>query len=129
MSVKTLSSIEERVDAGASWLDSHEPGWWQEGRIDTLTLNLSDCELCVGGQLSGTDFADFIAAQMDHPGWRFDVPALGFDVTEFCECDRECICGEDEYAVLTEAWRELVLARRATTAESDASVDTLLEAL
>lgn len=44
-----MMTIEERVQAGAAWLDERYPGWFQV--IDLGTLDISRCDLCVLGQV------------------------------------------------------------------------------
>jgi hypothetical protein len=48
-------SVDDRVAAGAAWLDANRPSWWQRINLDTLDLSLN-CG-CVLGQLDG-DFWD-----------------------------------------------------------------------
>jgi hypothetical protein len=94
-----VSSIAERVNAGAAWLDEHEPGWVD--RINRDRLDLEDCNRCVGGQLAGWyhyflqrhDLTDDTAVRLgfDHP--------LGIS---------------GDFDPLTAAWRELIATRHAT---------------
>jgi hypothetical protein len=92
-----MSTIAERVDAGAAWLDNHYPRWVD--RIDLDTLDLGNCTRCIGGQLAGL-YVTFLRRH----GLTFgDAFLLGFNVG----------MGGD-YALLTAAWRELIATRRAT---------------
>lgn len=43
-----MTTITERVAAGAAFLDEHDPEWWRE--IDLDKLNLASSEVCVLGQ-------------------------------------------------------------------------------
>lgn len=48
-----MSTIAERVAAGAAFLDEHDPGWWKpdvERSIDLGTLALSEPADCILGQ-------------------------------------------------------------------------------
>lgn len=101
-----MTTIAERVEAGARWLDANRPGWVQ--RINLDTLDITDPCGCIIGQVYGdywrgpdelftvTDVEERVAA------WCADEPArdLGFN-------------GEGQYDELEGAWRELILARRA----------------
>ncbi len=110
-----MTSIVERVEAGARWLDGHRPGWVD--RIDLDTLDLGDPCRCVLGQEFGED-ADTL--NNGGGGW----------VTGYCVglnhlldgsnvFDRAVDLGmyelkNDRYSALTNAWRELIERRRAT---------------
>ena len=48
----------EKIDAGVAWLDKRKPGWRTE--IDLKTLDVSDCDYCVLGQVFG-HYADGLA--------------------------------------------------------------------
>lgn len=93
-----MSTIRERVDAGAALLDREEPGW--EDKIDLDTLKLHDPCRCVLGQVfglysTGARVLDLnIDASSDH----------AFEVSEY---------GKDSYTGLTRAWKALIRARRA----------------
>ena len=47
--IKTTTTDQQRVQAGAEWLDEEWPGW--ETMVDQSTLRLSDICNCVLGQL------------------------------------------------------------------------------
>jgi hypothetical protein len=94
-------SIDERVAAGAAWLDEHRPGWVD--RIDLNTLDLGDGCYCILGQ---TD------------GYFWDVPEVT-SLYNYADVFAELglfaaggIEGDAEYSALTEAWRRLITARR-----------------
>lgn len=44
-----MFTIAERVQAGSVWLDEHYPGWFKV--INLGTLNVSNCHVCVLGQV------------------------------------------------------------------------------
>lgn len=107
--------IADRVAAGAAWLDEHHPGWVD--RIDLDRLNLADRKACVLGQM----FGDFNAAPSELlEAYETDDEvvhgnrsvALGFDLITTFELDRS-----PGHSLLTELWRDLIIARRA---EADA---------
>jgi hypothetical protein len=94
-----VSSIAERVAAGAAFLDEHEPGWWK--RIDLPSLDLSDCEDCVLGQLLGC--------------YEDGLTELGLD------CEQSIFLGfgesgllidECDYDELTTEWKRVITGRR-----------------
>lgn len=101
-----MASIEERVTAGAAWLDEHRPGWWQ--RIDLETLDLGDPCKCVLGQ----EYGDFGVAPAEVAGASEPAVAFGFDVHSSwfgrvrTEADVEAEC-----AALTAEWRWLIEQR------------------
>lgn len=66
-----MSTLAERVAAGATWLDEHVPGW--EHRIDLAKLNLSDTCLCVLGQV----FEERAAAAWDAGDIRYAPSSRG----------------------------------------------------
>jgi hypothetical protein len=104
MITTTVSTVADRVAAGAAWLDEHEPGW-AERIVDRLDVN-DNCR-CVLGQLHGAYedaplFAD-IAGKWGEILARAIPLGFGLDWADCRTNGRE----------LTQAWRELVAARRA----------------
>lgn len=95
-----MSSIEERVAAGARWLDEHRPGWVD--RIDLETLDLGDPCRCVLGQEYGnyTFALDEILDDVSPASRGFNAWAT-----------------TGEYPALTDAWRRLIEQRRAVAWE------------
>jgi hypothetical protein len=94
----TMSTIAERVAAGAAWLDEHEPGWRQ--RIDWDRLDLGNCTRCIGGQLAGVYLAFLRRHDLDSEAAHL----LGFTLMgSGCDFDQ-----------LTATWRRLIDTRRAT---------------
>lgn len=94
------ATIEERIAAGAAWLDANRPGWVD--RIDLDTLRLDNPCRCILGQ----EYGDFYTAPYEIRGVLGEMATqLGFDAKLTDD-------GAD-YAELTEAWQRLILARRA----------------
>lgn len=102
---RTTPTIEERVAAGAEWLDANAPGWVE--RIDLLRLRLlSECG-CVLGQMFG-NFSDAPLGGGDEEARDDRAHALGF-LSAF----NDTVEAEDaDYAALDAEWRRLILARR-----------------
>jgi hypothetical protein len=100
-----MSSIEERVAAGARWLDLHRPGW--ADRIDLDELDLSDPCACVLGQEYGS------YAEAPEELWVEDDTCAksGFNATRVRDYERI----EVEFSALTDAWRRLIEQRRAVS--------------
>jgi hypothetical protein len=69
-----MSTIAERVAAGAAFLDEHDPGWQE--RIDLDTLYIGSCERCILGQLH-EDYA-FGASWVYRTDYTADTHGLGF---------------------------------------------------
>jgi len=104
-----MNVITERVKRGAALLDEKDPGWW--GGIDLGKLDLrSKCD-CVLGQLGAQRFGTTLHPYIDGlseiarlsplraPDYGFDT---GIDPDNY----------EQEFAHLTEAWRDLITRRR-----------------
>lgn len=114
-----MNGITERVERGAALLDDKRPGWWQQIDLDTLDVR-AKCD-CVLGQVAAAP-GDFRYDRYVHgldivrlDGWQ--APHYGFDYD--VRINEEACCEENEraiiaaYAALTQAWRDLILARRA----------------
>lgn len=86
------------VAAGAARLDEHIPGW--PARVDLDSLDLADCAQCVLGQL----FGSYGQAPQELAG-NANGRLYGFD--------RGVLYGGPTYADLDDAWRRLILKRRA----------------
>ncbi len=93
------TTIEQRVEAGAAWLDQHRPDWWRE--VDTDTLDIDDCHRCPLGQLWGCYFRVPIALD--------DAVAYGFD-SDYADGTPEY---QADVAALNAAWTALIERRRA----------------
>jgi hypothetical protein len=115
-----MTTIAERVAAGAEWLDEHRPGWvW---RIDLDTLDLGDPCRCVLGQ----EFREVAVVQgfpsgylagrkvFDEDGandwWRDTEVAAHYGFHAVADIAGGDI--DDEYDDLTGAWRRLIRQRR-----------------
>lgn len=97
-----LLDIEERVRAGAAWLDASGPEGWA-GQIDLPELDILNTRKCVLGQLYGEE-AD------GEPGYWY---ALYYMLPSYATSREMGFSGTDqEMQALTEAWRRLILARR-----------------
>lgn len=98
----------ERVAAGAAWLDANESGWVD--RIDLETLNLDNCERCIGGQLVRQD-AD---RTLTYGDWLVYWLGPVDDRTEWAVAHGFDVLGGDEYGYrdLTGVWRDLIAERR-----------------
>jgi hypothetical protein len=92
-----MSTIEERVAAGAAWLDTNHPGWVE--RIDMRQLDMADACHCVIGQTIGNYFDTF--------DWTMQKAAaeLAFTIK----------LPTDEFADLERAWAALIESRTAVT--------------
>jgi hypothetical protein len=121
-----VSTVAERVAAGAAWLDEREPGW--EGRIDLDALSLGDSCKCVLGQLhvADTTWWDSICEAFGVLPYA-QVPAnadsaLGFNATpaeirdEMSEAEYAALEAEAaaQWAELTAEWRRVITERRAS---------------
>ncbi len=98
-----MSTVEERVAAGAAWLDANEPGW--ERRIDLATLEVADGCRCVLAQIMPEHRFYRILARLGLPGSR--AIAYGFAT------DR------GDWEALDETWVALIKERFDTGTLSD----------
>lgn len=118
-------TIEERVAAGAAWLDTNVPGWLDLMNLDRLKLD-SDCH-CILGQTFGDYFrAPLIedvpaeddldaCAEYDGEAWPlgFQSSIIARIVLSGFRLGRAAVKAADsEYAELEAEWRRLILARR-----------------
>lgn len=111
-------SIEERVAAGAAWLDAEVPGWLDLIVLPDLQLS-SGCN-CVLGQTFG-DFDDAPLPASTRREHHVAAWPLGFQSREVAEAygagrkhERAVVAAE--YAELETEWRRLILARREAAA-------------
>lgn len=68
-----MTSITERVAAGAAFLDEHDPEWWRadvERAIDLDSLRLSHPASCILGQRCPAEAVEQFVRQRF--GWRID---------------------------------------------------------
>jgi hypothetical protein len=122
-----VTTIAERVAAGAAHLDVHDPEWWRadvDRAIDLSTLYLSSPRLCILGQrcplevLSAAErgMSSFYAYAVELSGltnrsldrWAAD---RGFEVAD----DEDFADDSEEYAALTIAWINVIAARRSAS--------------
>lgn len=103
MSTDVELTIEQRVAAGAAWLDENRPGWLD--RIFLNSLDVSDCALCVLGQVYG--------------GWGNAPDGAKYDdddTDDYLSPARERGFEQyvkEGYEALTAEWRRLIESRRA----------------
>lgn len=91
-------TVEQRVAAGAAWLDTNRPGWSE--LVDPATLNINDGCLCVLGQVYGHYFQspnDARWADKERDQYLADVYGFNGDPREM--------------QALNAAWRTLLAAR------------------
>ena len=99
-----MTTIEERVEAGAEWLDANRPGWVDRINLETLDLG-STCN-CVLGQ----EFKGFNTAVKRHMGDDYELAgAWAFTL----QSDRGFLVDDQHFSDLTQAWRDYITARRA----------------
>lgn len=98
-----MSTISERVQRGAEWLDTERPGW-----VDRINLDIFDmaegCK-CVIGQLSPHDFDTAI-----HKVWMGLTYSTAYDLGFFA--GPSCVYAV-EYLDVTAEWRRVITERRA----------------
>lgn len=111
------AELEDRVEAGAEYLDKHFPGW--EDRINVATLSLINCQQCVLGQLTG-HYAEALAALPDVKN------LLGDDEDDWARDHAFSI--EDaqgyDWNDMTVAWKELIARRRIAKTVANVAVFT-----
>lgn len=109
-----MSTITERTERGAAFLDEKHPGWWQ--RIDLGALDIASRCGCIVGQLAGLTndrgLAYEWAIKEVGVGYRDEV-LMGFEARATRELGAHNEAIDAEYAALTEAWRDLIAGRRA----------------
>lgn len=100
-----MSTITDRVAAGAAWLDAERPGWVERIDLDRLDLE-SPCR-CILGQ----EFGDYFEAIWNEEINTPDTAACGFTVADLAVIGRAA--GDREFAALTAEWRRVITERRA----------------
>jgi len=110
-----MTTIEERVEAGAAWLDANRPGWVD--RINLRTLDLGEDCGCVLGQVYGDwlDRPDEVNGSEFEMGFQRDESQDPRDSWDDLRenWDDYCARVNGEYDDLTTAWRDYITARRA----------------
>jgi hypothetical protein len=133
-----VSTIAERVAAGAAFLDEHDPEWWRpdvERAIDLDALDLHDTGLCVLGQrcplevlsahagvdideLGSFGFSDAYFAYAKHlSGLTEPDGVAGWALLEWA-CVRGFITSDsdtEDWADLTAEWTRVITERRAAS--------------
>lgn len=130
-----MTSVTDRVAAGAAYLDEHDPGWWRadvERAIDLDTLDLFHGDRCILGQRCpvsvlaarvGVTVADESEPdELTGAAWRLAFDAYsrtltpGMDYGQFMEwaCEYAFIAEDTEWDDLTAEWRRVIEARRAS---------------
>lgn len=120
-----MSTITERVAAGAAFLDQHDPEWWRadvERAIDLDRLNLGYSDTCVLGQrcplgLRGGNYSEYqafaaklIGAQpYEEPEINAWAAPLGFQAQLGRPIGEEMA----DYRALTAEWKRVITERRA----------------
>jgi hypothetical protein len=89
-----MSTLSERVAAGAALLDEKRPGWEME--IDCARLNIASRRDCMCGQLYGE--------------YATGVVKLGVEPAEYGFLTLKL--QPETFEELTEGWRETIAARR-----------------
>lgn len=111
MSTDVELTIEQRVAAGAAYLDEHKPGWIDE--IELAALDLANTCLCVLGQVYGNYWTSepvlAYAAGVDAEPGQNVIAALGFNA-RWRENPRDEL---PELRELNVAWLRLIESRRA----------------
>jgi hypothetical protein len=129
-----MSTITERVAAGAAFLDEHDPEWWRpdvDGAISLDTLDLMNGNLCVLGQrcpLETSDCPFYVQAgrvsgiAADYAGRDWDhqevaellidewAKPLGFQAFGLLAEERA-----DDFAALTVKWKRVITERRSAS--------------
>ena len=95
----TAQDAQERVETGASYLDTHNPGW--DNRIEVSSLDIQHANRCVLGQLYGNFTRGRIVLKLSE-----DMSLQNGFSTEIGYKENE--------RLLTVAWRKLIKKRRAT---------------
>lgn len=73
-----MSTVTERVAAGAAFLDEHDPEWWRadvDRAIDLDRLDLGDAGLCVLGQRCPVELAAAFRATCPEIEWDDEMDA------------------------------------------------------
>lgn len=105
-----MSTIAERVAAGAAFLDKREPGW--DRRIDLDRLDLESACACVLGQLHFDKNAPDLSYIYAIRKLQIQEPRdaeFGFDVLEGAE---DFSAEEAEFEELTAEWKRVLTKRR-----------------
>lgn len=119
-----MSTITERVAAGAAFLDANDPEWWREDvdrAIDLDTLAMADGHACILGQRCPLELQDYdrepyvsfgrrLSGLAAGGGYSIDMwgRPLGFACNhEVGVADLGC-----EWDALTAEWKRVITERR-----------------
>jgi hypothetical protein len=122
-----MTTITERVAAGAAFLDEHDPDWWKAGverAIDLDGLSLVEPDMCVLGQrcplemiaarchvpVAELDGDDFDAAYHVYVRHLADIARRG-DVIDWSEA-HGFTTGDGDWDDLTAEWKRVITERR-----------------
>lgn len=126
--------LRQSATRGARALDKAEPNWFSQGHIALSRFDISDCDVCVLGQVFTKKTAE-AAEQAEHPwdvtsGWDAgkvlvfgstsvcdeDIMEHGFDSVDVLD-NKDGFDGHHvnvmSYAVLQDQWEHEIRARRA----------------
>lgn len=121
-----MTVAQERVAAGAAWLDEHKPGW--ERTLDLATLDLADGCHCVLGQAFQEECG--ISVNWEHDRWWWSEHYQMYNAFSFIQSTQEDgwaihhgfdVSRHSRYPELQEAWLELIKNRFDTGTLSDMS--------
>lgn len=119
-----MSTVTERVAAGAAFLDEHDPEWWRadvDRAIDLDDLDLACGDCCVLGQRCPlevrsdpeTHFGSWVwilADSRDLLTVEEWATSRGFQVSW-----GESLKGDRAYGLLTAEWKRVIAGRRAAS--------------
>jgi len=92
-------TVQERVIAGASYLDERSPGW--DEKIKLAYFDMENFRQCILGQLYETYYLA-------------GVTELNITVSESIDLGFDSISGtESAYRIITDEWKKLIKERRA----------------
>jgi hypothetical protein len=102
----TFEEYEERVDAGAELLDEKEPLWYID--VDPGTLDMSDPDKCVVGQLRPDEPYHVTLGSLGIDPYASDEVSFGFDLkmgyfSQF---------GHADFEILNVLWTRAIMQRR-----------------
>ena len=97
-----MTTITERVAAGAAFLDEHDYRWFRH--VDVASLRLEDCFSCVLGQLTGR--------------YRDGLDQFGLDAARAVDlgfAELGFLVADCDYPALTAEWKRVITERRAAS--------------
>jgi hypothetical protein len=107
-----MTTVAERVAAGAAWLDQREPGWHDRINLSRLRMQSGCC--CILGQLR-SDLSGNWSQLLAAFGLELAFDGTGGDPEVDLGFDRVPFSGEPdtEWADLEAEWRRVIGQRRA----------------